>query len=477
MGVRFLHLADLHLGSCHDYLGDGADQRTREVMETFRGAIDFALDPERGIDGILIAGNLFDRHRPDPETLSSARDLLGRLVAARKPVVIVPGYRDGYSYKDSVYRTEAWPGIHIVTNPHSSAPLKLTIRNQDVFVYGVAAQLGLSSASFEGFDRHSPPHDHEDEEVDLRDHLSILDVAGPQGTTMPADTPALMAAHVVDPGIHVGVLCTALPDHPEHETRPHVQTVDPQVLADSGLDYVALGGYHGFATYELDGTLAAYPGTLEGRRFETGDLGQKSLLVVDIDEGKVEFTQSPTGACSLAEWTIDLGAERISDPKSLADAMLARASDRVIARIHLVGPLEFICDLEDIADKVRGGFRHLEIIDRTDLLGSGLLRRIQGEHTIRGFFVRRMVQLLSDLESRAGTADIDAPIHRELRVARTALKLGLEQFIDQETAPEVLYSPPAARKDEPQAVEETANRGTARAAGDQEKEASGEGGL
>ena len=85
MAVRFLHLADLHLGSRHEYLGDDADQRAGEVMETFRQAVNVALDPERGIDGVLISGNLFDRHRPDPETLSFVRGLLGRLVAEKRP--------------------------------------------------------------------------------------------------------------------------------------------------------------------------------------------------------------------------------------------------------------------------------------------------------------------------------------------------------------------------------------------------------
>ena len=102
MAVRFLHLADLHLGSRHEYLGDNAGAREREVLETFRTAVETALDPERGIDGLLISGNLFDRHSPDPETLSFVRGLLGRLVAARKPVVLIPGYPDSYAYKDPV---------------------------------------------------------------------------------------------------------------------------------------------------------------------------------------------------------------------------------------------------------------------------------------------------------------------------------------------------------------------------------------
>ena len=227
---------------------------------------------------------------------------------------------------------------------------------------------------------------------------------------------------------------------------PIITASAPAAIAGSELDYIALGGYHGFATYEFEGTAAAYPGTLAGRRFERGDAGRKSLLVVNIEQSNVAFTRVPVNAAHLEEWTIDLLSERITDPDGLCDAILARAASNIIARIKLVGPLEFICDLEKIATKVRGRFRHLELVDRTDLVRSGLLRRIQGEHTIRGFFARRMLKHIADLEDRALTAGSDSPVHRELTVSRAALKVGLEQFLDEEHARDILYKPPADRQ-------------------------------
>lgn len=462
MAVRFLHLADLHLGSRHEYLGEGGVDREREVLEAFRNAVEIALDPERGIDGLLISGNLFDRHSPDPETLSFVRGLLGRLVAERKPVVLVPGYRDSYAYKDSVYRTERWPGIDILHDAVPGTPVKHTIRDQDVYFHGVAAQPGISPEEFAGFDRVIPITDDavaatdDGEEVVIEDaepedllagDLAIDAIEEP-GETLSigaGNNPTLMAAHIADSGLHVGLLCAEMPDHPEATMRPFDHRVDPAVLASSELDYVALGGYHGFASYELEGTTAAYPGSLVGRRFDVGDLGRKSFLIVDIDHGAVEFSRIPVKSAHLEEWTIDLLAERISDPDALTAGILARAGSDVIARVTLTGPLEFMCDLEDVADKVRGRFRHLELIDQTDLLGSGLLRRIQGEHTIRGFFVRRMVAHITELEDRALTASDDAEVHRDLKVARAALKVGLEQFLDEESAADVLVERPVAK--------------------------------
>lgn len=397
MALRFLHLADLDLGARHHYPEDGAEEREREVQETFRDAISFALDPERRIDGILIAGNLFDRHRPEPQLWGFVRGLLGRVAAARKPVILVPGCRDGLGYRDSVYRTERLPGVDVITAPRPGEPLRLEIGGQTAFFYGVAAQPGLTPSPFPGFQRSE------------------------------------------EEGLHVGLLCGAIPDHPEWEIRPHDLVIHPDALADSGLDYVALGGYHQRTVLDLEGTTAAYCGTLEGRDFRHGGLGRKGLTVVEISADDAVLEHHPISRRRIEEWSLDLGAEAIHDAESLVCALMGRSDPDVIARVILSGAPEFLCDVEEVSDRVRERFHHLEIVDRTDLLGSGLLRRIRNEHTIRGFFVRRMLERIDELEEGARSASPDAAVYRQLEVARRALKLGLEQFLEEEAASEVLY--------------------------------------
>ncbi len=434
MAVRFLHLSDLHLGSRHEHLGDEAETRRREVMEAFRQAVNVALDPPQAIDAVLICGNLFDSHNPDPETLSFARGLLGRLVAERKPVILIPGYRDACGYRDSTYRTERWPGVDVISTTNPDNPVTYTIRGQDVHFHGSAMQVGTGGEAFAGFEK-AVHEEHDMAPLDSGD----LSLEEPQDLVIGSEgPPQLMAAHIADPGIHVGLICAGLPDHPERDLRSAVPALDPRSLAGSEMDYVALGGYHGFATYELEGTTAAYPGTPVGRRFQTGDAGSKSLLVVDVDRGDVQFSRVPVSGARLEDWTIDLEKESITDPDALTSALLARSAPDVIAQVTLVGRLEFHCDLDDVAAKVSPRFRYLELLDRTDLLGSSLLRRVQGEHTIRGFFVRRMIEKITDLEERARSADPDAAVHRDIAVARRALKIGLEQFLDEEPAKDVL---------------------------------------
>ncbi len=67
MAVRFLHLSDLDLGASPAFMGTSSEARSHEILETFRDAIGFVLDPVNRIDAVLISGNLFDRHRPSAD--------------------------------------------------------------------------------------------------------------------------------------------------------------------------------------------------------------------------------------------------------------------------------------------------------------------------------------------------------------------------------------------------------------------------
>ena len=60
--MKFLHMADVHLGCEPDGRTEWAKERSRELWETFRESI---ADADRmGADLVLIAGDLF-HHTPD----------------------------------------------------------------------------------------------------------------------------------------------------------------------------------------------------------------------------------------------------------------------------------------------------------------------------------------------------------------------------------------------------------------------------
>lgn len=62
MGLRFLHLADLHLDTAFGGHQEAARQRLREgTRQAFEAAVDFAL--QQGLDALLVAGDGFDEAR------------------------------------------------------------------------------------------------------------------------------------------------------------------------------------------------------------------------------------------------------------------------------------------------------------------------------------------------------------------------------------------------------------------------------
>ncbi len=83
------HLADIHIGH-RQY---GLDQRAEDYAHTFRRAIDKILElrEEKDIDLVVIAGDLFDTTRPNPNAYVTVVDCLRRLAEAKLRVIVIRG--------------------------------------------------------------------------------------------------------------------------------------------------------------------------------------------------------------------------------------------------------------------------------------------------------------------------------------------------------------------------------------------------
>ena len=90
--MRFLHLADVHLGYQQYNLKD----RYNDFGRAFGRAVDLAL--AREVDAVVIAGDLFHKASVEPLTLRQAEDGLKRLQEAGVPVLGVHGNHDRVRY-------------------------------------------------------------------------------------------------------------------------------------------------------------------------------------------------------------------------------------------------------------------------------------------------------------------------------------------------------------------------------------------
>ena len=111
--MRFIHIADLHLGSSPEAEFLWGKNRAEEIWDSFAAVIDACNEKE--IDLLLIAGDLFDRP-PVWADLDRAAKLFARLTATE--VVMIAGASD-YITEDSPWMTYPWqPWVHMLSDKH-----------------------------------------------------------------------------------------------------------------------------------------------------------------------------------------------------------------------------------------------------------------------------------------------------------------------------------------------------------------------
>ena len=396
MRLRFLQLPDMHLGCRNFYLAEKARERSEDFRLAFRDAMEFALDAKNAIDGVLITGNLFEFHRPEEELWSFVKGFLSRLLAKNIRIAVIPGNHDSYAYKNSVWRTERLPGVDLFLNPTSAAPKVHEIRDTRVFLYGLAYVPGQTPSPLPVFEK-------------SKDH-----------------------------GVHIGLLHGRTgPADPE---RPLEARLDPRAQAAAGLDFIAVGGEAAYREETIASTTFVWPGVAEGRGFEAGEEGDKGPVVLEFDERGVHIERLVRNRRSVETITIDLHAERITDAQGLKEALASRAARDRIACVRVVGTAEFVADLEEIRAAVADSFFHLEIHDESRLVDSALLRKIESENTIRGYFIRKLGARIAEIRERIVKKGQTPELMRLLDIHENAMKIGVEQFVEDEAPPDSIYS-------------------------------------
>ncbi len=100
--MKFMHMADVHLGAAPDYGYPWAKERGAELWESFRRCIEDAQ--EQAVDLVLIAGDLFHR-QPEQAELDEVNDLFASL--GDTIIVLIAGDSD-YLQLDSPYLSYPW---------------------------------------------------------------------------------------------------------------------------------------------------------------------------------------------------------------------------------------------------------------------------------------------------------------------------------------------------------------------------------
>lgn len=367
--VRILHLADLHLGWTPRSLGDRAAIIQKERDMLLEKAVAYALDPSCRIDLVIIAGDLFESHRPDPYVAEQALRGLARLQQAGIFVVTVPGNHDEISYHDSVYRLrgDSWPGL-LVRNPMPELVGRTEIRGTPVHLYSLAYTGGVTQAN---------------------------EVGG-----LPRSS---------EPGLHVGVFHASL----DWDARDRSLRLSRGALAAAGYDYVALGHIHRYQALTAGRSAVVYPGAVEHKGFS--DPGTGCLTIAELDGVKVTLDRVPVEVRKHDARQVD--ATHARSQNDLVRECRVLADPDALVRITLTGSPAFTPNVEALRAALECDFFHVEFVDEMDVVGAETVEAYAAEPTIRGSLVRRLAEKI------ATTAD-----DRERRLFELALRKGIGAF-------------------------------------------------
>ena len=288
--IKILHSGDWHLDSPLQ----GRTAALRGELLQIPGKI-VALCKEEQCDLVLLSGDLFD----GAYTQDTYRTVYDALQSMEVPVFITPGNHDFIS-PDSPYEKELWPeNVHIFK------------KQQIQWVDLPALELRVYGAGFQSMD--CP---------------GLLDGFRAEGKAV---------------GIFHG--------DPTQLHSPYNPVTRSQV-AESGLQYLALGHVHKGDGFWAGDTLCAWPGCPMGRGWD--EQGEKGALIVVLEErAKVRFVT--LGAPQFHDLTVE-ASEGVS-------SVLPAVANRDFYRITLTGEAENV-DLDALQAEF-SAFPNLTLRDQT----------------------------------------------------------------------------------------------------------------
>ncbi|KUL54220.1 exonuclease SbcCD subunit D [Streptomyces sp. NRRL S-1521] len=258
--MRLLHTSDWHLGRSFHRVNmlDAQAAFIGHLVSTVR---------ERGVDAVVVAGDVYDRAVPPLAAVELFDDALHRLADLGAPTVMISGNHDSARRLGVGAGLIDRAGIHLRTDPAAcDRPVVLADTHGDVAFYGlpylepalVKDEFGVAKAGHEAVIG------------------AAMDRVRADLATRAPGTRSVVLAHAFVSG-------GTISDSERDITVGGVAAVPSEVF--DGVDYVALGHLHGSQTL---GTRVRYSGSPLPYSFSEAD-HRKTMWLVDIGpEGEIE---------------------------------------------------------------------------------------------------------------------------------------------------------------------------------------------
>lgn len=348
MSIKILHAADLHMDSPFDGLSDELAALRRSEQRRLLDKI-AALAREEKVDLVLLCGDLLDSDSSYAETALALRQALGSISV---PVVIAPGNHDYYSTRSPYARLQFPENVHIFNSEELSCVEFPEINTR---VWGAGFTDPHAENLLSGFSA--------DEDSGYIDILLLH-----------ADA--------------------------QNRTSPYCPVSEAD-LAQSGVDYAALGHIHSFSGLKKAGDVFyAWPGCPEGRGFD--ELGEKGVIIADVDKGECAVRFVPLDGRRYEILTVDLTGSENQQETVLSS--LPGDTQKHIYRIILTGETPVSPDTEALRRALEERFFALQLRDST--VPCRDIWQDCGKDTLRGIFLQKLRDAYDAAETQTARDEI-----------------------------------------------------------------------
>ena len=338
--MKFVHIADMHFDSPFVNLTDKeglGDLRRLEQRRAFKKAIEYIK--ENDVEYLFISGDLYEQKYIKKSTIEYINNLFKQIPETK--IFISPGNHDPF-IKNSYYNKFNW--------------------NENVRIFNSKIEkIELEDANIYGFgfdDFYCKNIGIENIEIQDKSKLNILVMHG-----------SLDGGNIED-----------------NEYNP----LSRKILKEKGFDYVALGHIHKLDYNQDENQNIVYPGSTVSLGFD--ELGKHGMIVGTLKKGKINLDFIPLDNTEFKLKELDV-TEIISKEDLIEKINELEINEDNLIEIVLVGRRNFEIDKYELY-KLISNDKVIKIKDRTKINYD--LNKLANENTLKGLFVKEMLQKLND---------------------------------------------------------------------------------
>lgn len=334
MRIKFIHIADFHLGKAFtnaSFPRDIAKERRQEQWETFGNIIEMAN--KHTIDFLLISGDLFEKDYITMGEIKRVNQYFEQIPHVE--IVIIAGNHDPYGFNPFYYDYPWSENVHVIKGEGVSL---IEFKEKDTAVYGYSWR---NEYITEDIHREDIP------ETTCKERILLL-----HGDA--------------------------------HNKNSNYLPIDTNKLKELPFRYIALGHIH---RPEAINNHIRYSGSPEPLDF--GETGQHGVIFGEFDEDILKAEFVPMAKREFVIYELELNPEM--DYQLIADSILSLPEkERNLFRIIVKGMVDSDISLGDLMEEIKGNFYHLEWIDNS--VPDYNLEKIslENNNNIIGAFIKEM---------------------------------------------------------------------------------------